>query len=182
MQQTKKFKMADAISPYLAVSCGLKTVSWNQTSPFSVPCIDSWYKTFDSFSSLEMKCYFKWFDILPMISKIKVVLSDTCFYMLWTRFPLCVSFTVDGWHIQELFFFFFKLCYLLCHPITADVGTYILISYTMETITYRKNSNIRHTLLGNKIVNHSDVVGASPPGAARRDEKHLKFVIWCLLY
>ena len=24
MQQTKKFKMADAISPYLAVSCGLK--------------------------------------------------------------------------------------------------------------------------------------------------------------
>ena len=23
MQQTKKFKMADAISPYLAVSCGL---------------------------------------------------------------------------------------------------------------------------------------------------------------
>ena len=26
MQQTKKFKMADAISPYLAVSCGLKAV------------------------------------------------------------------------------------------------------------------------------------------------------------
>ena len=25
MQQTKKFKMADAISPYLAVSCGLIT-------------------------------------------------------------------------------------------------------------------------------------------------------------
>ena len=26
MQQTKKFKMADAISPYLAVSCGLMEV------------------------------------------------------------------------------------------------------------------------------------------------------------
>ena len=26
MQQTKKFKMADAISPYLAVSCGLMTI------------------------------------------------------------------------------------------------------------------------------------------------------------
>ena len=31
---------------------------------------------------------------------------------------------------------------------------------------YRKTSNIRLTLLGNKIVDHSDVVGASPVGAA----------------
>ena len=31
---------------------------------------------------------------------------------------------------------------------------------------YRKISNERHTLVGNKIVDHSDVVGASPVGAA----------------
>ena len=31
---------------------------------------------------------------------------------------------------------------------------------------HRKTSNIRHTLVGNKIVDHSDVVGASPVGAA----------------
>ena len=31
---------------------------------------------------------------------------------------------------------------------------------------YRQTSNISHTLLGNKIVDHSDVVGASPVGAA----------------
>ena len=31
---------------------------------------------------------------------------------------------------------------------------------------YRKVSNIRRTLLGNKIVDNSDVVGASPVGAA----------------
>ena len=30
----------------------------------------------------------------------------------------------------------------------------------------RKISNIRRTLVGNKIVDHSDVVGASPVGAA----------------
>ena len=67
---------------------------------------------------------------------------------------------------------------------------------------YRQVSNISHTLVGNKIVDHSDVVGASPVGAARttssfstqqlasldwaktttrRDEKHLSFVIWCVL-
>ena len=32
--------------------------------------------------------------------------------------------------------------------------------------TYRKTSNISHTLIGNKIADHSDVVGASPAGAA----------------
>ena len=31
---------------------------------------------------------------------------------------------------------------------------------------YRKTSNISHTLTGNKIVDNSDVVGASPVGAA----------------
>ena len=31
---------------------------------------------------------------------------------------------------------------------------------------YRKFSNIGRTLVGNKIVDHSDVVGASPVGAA----------------
>ena len=31
---------------------------------------------------------------------------------------------------------------------------------------YRKTSNIRRTLVGNKIVDHSDVVGVSPVGAA----------------
>ena len=31
---------------------------------------------------------------------------------------------------------------------------------------YRKTSNIKHILLGNKIVDHSDIVGASPVGAA----------------
>ena len=33
-------------------------------------------------------------------------------------------------------------------------------------VSYRKTSNIRHTLVGNNIIDHSDVVGASPVGAA----------------
>ena len=31
---------------------------------------------------------------------------------------------------------------------------------------YHQTSNIRHTFVGNKIVDYSDVVGASPIGAA----------------
>ena len=66
---------------------------------------------------------------------------------------------------------------------------------------YRQTSNISRNLLGNKIVDHSDVVGVSPVSAApttssfstlasmdwakttaRLDEKHLIFVIWSILY
>ena len=63
-----------------------------------------------------------------------------------------------------------------------------------DIVHYRQVSNIRRTLIGNKIFDHLDVVGASPVGAAptassfstehlasmdwakttaRRDEKHL---------
>ena len=35
----------------------------------------------------------------------------------------------------------------------------------MFLLSYRQVSNIRRTLVGNKIVDHSDVVGASPVGA-----------------
>ena len=33
-------------------------------------------------------------------------------------------------------------------------------------LVYRQTSNIRCTLVGNKIVEHTDIVGASPVGAA----------------
>ena len=67
---------------------------------------------------------------------------------------------------------------------------------------YRQVSNISGTLAGYKIVDHSDVVGASPVGAApttssfstkhlasldwtktaaRQDEKQLSLGIWCAL-
>ena len=42
-----------------------------------------------------------------------------------------------------------------------------LSDYTRDLLhIYRKTSNIRRTLVGNKIVDHSDIVGASPVGAA----------------
>ena len=70
-------------------------------------------------------------------------------------------------------------------------------------LTTVKSLNIRHTLAGCKIADHSDVVGASPVGAApttssfstehlasldwekttaRRGEKHLSIGIWWVLY
>ena len=39
-------------------------------------------------------------------------------------------------------------------------------SNTNDIGSYRQTSNTRRTLVGNKIVDHSDVVGALPVGAA----------------
>ena len=45
-------------------------------------------------------------------------------------------------------------------------GNSVLPETPSTHMDYRKVSNIRRTLVGNKIVDHSDVVGASPVGAA----------------
>ena len=88
--------------------------------------------------------------------------------------------------------------------ITQFVSYIILISltrkyWTVNIVSYRQVFHIRRTLVSN----HSDVVGASPVGAApttssfltkhvvsvdwakrtaRRDENHLSFRNWCVLY
>ena len=52
---------------------------------------------------------------------------------------------------------------------TADVNLEIhvyLSLLTNQKWEYRKTPNISRTLVGNKIVDNSDVVGASPVGAA----------------
>ena len=40
------------------------------------------------------------------------------------------------------------------------------IYHACEMLDYHQTSNIRHTKVGNKIIDHSDVVGASSVGAA----------------
>ena len=45
----------------------------------------------------------------------------------------------------------------------TDICTYMRHSTSMSY--YRQTSNISRTLVGTKIVDHSDVVGASPVGA-----------------
>ena len=67
-------------------------------------------------------------------------------YMYW--FSKCFFVTLDALNG------FVETCisiYVLYHPLK---------------FIYRQVSNIRRTLVGNSIVDHSDVVGASPVGAA----------------
>ena len=50
--------------------------------------------------------------------------------------------------------------------VSQDLDNELIKPWWNESHIYRKTSNIRPTLVGNNIVNHSDVVGASPVGAA----------------
>ena len=79
---------------------------------------------------------------------------------------------------------------------TIDYICHLCLSQITRSYSYyRQTSNIESTIAGNKIVDHSDVVGASPVGAApipafnilhkitaRRDEKYSSFGICCILY
>ena len=62
--------------------------------------------------------------------------------------------------------------YLVCsrHCVTIKILPIFSIIFLSKMppfyIKYRQVSNIRRTLVGNKIVDNSDVVGASPVGAA----------------
>ena len=89
----------------------------------------------------------------------------------------------------------------MCTPTYVDVLTHGWLP--CREYIYRQTSNIRCTLVGNKIIDHIDVVGASPVGAALttssfstwhlaliyctktsawRDEENLSFGIRCILY
>ena len=52
--------------------------------------------------------------------------------------------------------------------ITYHAPVYVITNscHISMLVSYRQVSNIRRTFVGNKIVDHSDVVGASPVGAA----------------
>ena len=114
-------------------------------------------------------------------------------------------FSVEKWYDMQINIYF-SLKYQISYPqlivlkninrLPSDIHKTCAF---MTKRIYRRVSNISSTLVGNKIVDHSDVVGASPVGAVpttssfstslawaqtttRRGEKHLSLVIWCVLY
>ena len=53
-----------------------------------------------------------------------------------------------------------------CMTVLLFPGVALFIVCTEQKCTYCKVSNISRTLVDNKIVDHTEVVGASPVGAA----------------
>ena len=93
---------------------------------------------------------------------------------------------------------------IIKHPVADHwMGGCVMTGHVFITSYQCQPSNISCTLVGNKLVDHSDVVGASPVSAApttsacsilhlasmdwaettaRQDEKQLSSGIWCTVY
>ena len=65
-------------------------------------------------------------------------------------------------HKHQLTFILTLISTLSIKPLQQDTHIFIQLKHNY---TYRQVSNIRRTLVGNEIVDHSDVVWASPVGA-----------------
>ena len=129
-----------------------------------------------------------------LIHKIK------CENVVWKWWVFCLSLIILN-HSNQKVPYWLVYNNWLCWSLSEYAHT--LCHGVFCNLTYRQVSNIRHTLIGNKIVDHSNVVGAAPTGdalttssllterlasldwektTARRDEKHLSLAIQCALY
>ena len=89
--------------------------------------------------------------------KLNHVIEGGHWYKLWgTRIKICDIF-VGAWLSSPMILL--DPCRGFTSKRTHHFSAHIIL-------VYRQVSNIRRTLVGNKIVDHSDVVGASPVGAA----------------
>ena len=153
------------------------------------------------------------FDIISL--KIKdiydldlfcVVDYKICFYKIWMQY---ITIIVIIWRKYGITHYYKVNCSKLimsCSSLITVLGVAIyMITFcrAIPVYVYRQTSNISRTWVGNKIADHSVVVGTSPVGAApttssfstkhlalmdwskttaRRDENHLSFGIWGVLY
>ena len=85
------------------------------------------------------------------------------YYVIWyhVRFGSLIWLLISS-GFQHCFYLFLFLTSFLVHKVYLCNGNLPVIM----SRSYRQVSNIRRTLVGNKIVDHSDVIGASPVGAA----------------
>ena len=88
-------------------------------------------------------------------------------YMYSAQILICIVNTDSGNGLVQAPCHFLSQCWpksMLSYGVTRPQCVNMINLHCF--IKYRQVSNIRHTLVGNKIVDHSDVVGASPVGAA----------------
>ena len=121
--------------------------------------------------------WFSWVKILDGIeyqhhtSLNKCMMAYLLTYIFWAFLKLKVGSNSpdmrSGFCRFPTFVFFLTLLHIsyLIKVVTYDclVSSRLLEFFSLDfNDIYTQTSNIRHTLIGNKIVDHSDVVGASP--------------------
>ena len=95
-----------------------------------------------------------------------------------TRFSTIIYWAILWLILCTFYYFHERLCVnfnlikvslyfcIFIHTVWLCIHVFYFFIDVIFFMIYRKTSNISCTLVGNKIVDHSDVVGASPVGAA----------------
>ena len=123
----------------------------------------------------------------PSHSLNELLLPSPCNHYMYTGIILCMNPANERWryivtasliswvHTQNDIWNVNSLCDIkliifehLSWIDSLSISCKLVLRWMLHDLTddYRKVSNIRRTLVGDEIVDHSDVVGASPVGAA----------------
>ena len=92
-------------------------------------------------------------------------LDDLCFILPYATDSSCEGFPNLFCQIPTTWIPAYHLFIFRCSSCVKP-QTWLFAMYDWTISLYRQVSNIRRILAGNKFVDHSDVVGASPVGAA----------------
>ena len=98
-----------------------------------------------------------------LILLASVLKSARFMYQQWNKMIKCIQTTQIHPPTPFLSLLMFFLSFLL---LNANLSWFFVIILIINKWYYRKTSNISRTLVGNKIVDNSDVVRASPVGFA----------------
>ena len=93
--------------------------------------------------------------------------GDQTWFLISDRLPQ-VTKSTESMGALQIFHVYIYISYALLSHKGKTMGPFQIfhVIYFIYNIHYRQVSNIRHTLIGNEIVDNSDVVWASPVGAA----------------
>ena len=134
------------------------------------------------FLNIGIKCM--WKHLAAWYWQPRVVIKPTFSVLVVLGVAIMTTFSAISWHVITLKYSvvrnFVGQTFVMI-MIDGPLGEHNLVKYWWTDMTlgasypsvcnqsvcgYCKTSNIRHTVEGNIIVDHSDVVGASPVGAA----------------
>ena len=114
----------------------------------------------------------------------------------WQKLSILHKMAFDEYWNTHVWLTLYQMC---CKTTLMSVEIDIEMFKIVIDCKYCQTSNVRCTIVDSKLVDHSDVVGATPVGAApttssfsasmdwakaaaRRGKNHLSFVIWYNLY
>ena len=126
------------------------------------------------YSSLPPGYATPWQTVIPLVPQLNTRLSFTLFLHTGElEYSICVLNLSERGLSDDRLNHLLSVAPQQTIILLEDIDAAFANRDLAKESEYRKTSNISHTLVCNKIVDHSDVVGASPVGAAPTTSSYL---------